>query len=99
MSKLNHYDKVVVKDFIKLQEIKKELIQKQKDTLRLEDFKPKVLTSFVRNRLIDKVYLPLIGDNLAKQIGVVGDNKRTDLMGMLFVITSYSIHYTKLYDS
>jgi len=87
MSKLNHYDKVVVKDFIKLQEIKKELIQKQKDTLRLEDFKPKVLTSFVRNRLIDKVYLPLIGDNLAKQIGVVGDNKRTDLMGMLLLIS------------
>jgi hypothetical protein len=27
------------------------------------------LTSFVRNRLIDEVYLPLIGDNLAKQIG------------------------------
>ena len=38
--------------------------------MRLDEFRPRVLTSFVRNRLIDKVYLPLIGDNLAKQIGV-----------------------------
>ena len=46
-----------------------------------------VLTSFVRNQLIDKVYLPLIGDNLAKQIGVVGENKRTDSMGLLLLLS------------
>ena len=33
---------------------------------------PRVLTSFVRNRLIDEVYLPLVGANLAKQLGAVG---------------------------
>src|SRR5690606_25709189 len=38
---------------------------------------PRVLTSFVRNRLIDRVYLPLIGDNLAKQIGTAGADART----------------------
>ena len=38
--------------------------------MRLDEFRPRVLTSFVRNQLIDEVYLPLIGDNLAKQIGV-----------------------------
>ncbi len=48
---------------------------------------PRVLTSFVRNKLIDEVYLPLIGDNLAKQIGAAGDNKRTDLMGLLLLIS------------
>lgn len=37
--------------------------------LRLDEFKPRVLTSFVRNQFIDQVYLPLIGDNLAKQMG------------------------------
>ena len=37
--------------------------------MRLDEFKPRVLTSFVRNQLIDEVYLPLIGDNLAKQNG------------------------------
>jgi hypothetical protein len=31
--------------------------------------------------------LPILGDNLAKQIGVVGENKRTDLMGMLLLIS------------
>ena len=46
-----------------------------------------VLTSFVRNRLINEVYLPLIGDNFAKQMGTVGVNKRTDLMGMLLLIS------------
>jgi Holliday junction resolvasome RuvABC ATP-dependent DNA helicase subunit len=46
-----------------------------------------VLTSFVRNRLIDEVYLPLIGDNLAKQIGAAGEAKRTDRMGLLLLIS------------
>ena len=32
----------------------------------------RVLTSFVRNRLINEVYLPLVGDNLAKQLGTAG---------------------------
>jgi hypothetical protein len=45
------------------------------------------MSSFVRNRLIDKVYLPLIGSNLAKQIGTAGEGKRTDLMGMLLLIS------------
>ncbi|WP_242985356.1 DNA repair ATPase [Vallitalea okinawensis] len=87
MNKLVHYDDVIAIDYMKFQEIKKELIQGFKDELHLDDFKPKVLTSFVRNRLIDEVYLPLIGDNLAKQIGVVGENKRTDLMGMLLLVS------------
>jgi MoxR-like ATPase len=55
--------------------------------MRLGEFEPRVLTSFVRNRLIDEVYLPLIGDNLAKQIGAAGDRKRTDLMGLLLLIS------------
>ena len=46
-----------------------------------------MLTSFVRNTLIDKVYLPLIGDNLAKQIGAAGEEKRTDRQGMLLLIS------------
>jgi len=56
-------------------------------SLRLEDFRPRVLTSFVRNKLIDQVYLPLIGDNLAKQLGTVGEETRTDRMGMLLLIS------------
>ena len=55
--------------------------------MRLDEFKPRVLTSFVRNRLLDEVYLPLIGDNLAKQMGAAGENKRTDRMGLLLLIS------------
>ena len=46
-----------------------------------------MLGNFVRNRLIDEVYLPLIGDNFAKQIGSVGANKRSDLQGLLLLIS------------
>ena len=34
-----------------------------------------VVRYFVRNKLINDVYLPMIGDNLAKQIGAAGDAK------------------------
>lgn len=87
IEKLRNFTEVTVKDYLKYQEIKKSLIKDFKAELRLDDFKPNVLTSFVRNKLIDKVYLPLIGDNLAKQMGVVGDNKRTDLMGLLLLVS------------
>lgn len=41
----------------------------------------------MRNKLIDEVYLPLIGDNLAKQMGAAGENKRSDRMGLLLLIS------------
>jgi len=55
--------------------------------MRLEEFRPRVLTSFVRNKLLNDVYLPLIGDNLAKQMGATGEGKRTDLMGLLLLVS------------
>ncbi|BCL71233.1 hypothetical protein TUMSATVNIG1_31980 [Vibrio nigripulchritudo] len=64
-----------------------DLLQEAKSNFRLNEFKPRPLTSFVRNKLISESYLPLIGDNFAKQMGTVGDNKRTDLMGMLLLIS------------
>ena len=65
----------------------RELLERERARLRLDELQPKVLTAFVRNRLIDEVYLHLIGANLAKQIGAAGDQKRTDLMGMLLLIS------------
>ena len=44
-----------------------------RDSLRLDDLEPQVPEGFVRNQLIDQVYLPLIGDNLARQIGTIDD--------------------------
>lgn len=76
-----------VQHFRQYSSLKKQLVEDKKEELRLSQFKPRVLSSFVRNQLIDEVYLPLIGDNLAKQMGTAGDNKRTDLMGMLLLIS------------
>ncbi|WP_405753344.1 DNA repair ATPase [Streptomyces sp. NBC_01411] len=63
------------------------LVAAERARLRLDDYRPRVMSSFVRNRLIDEVYLPLIGDNLAKQIGTAGDSKRTDSNGLLLLIS------------
>ncbi|MBL9150985.1 MAG: DNA repair ATPase [Verrucomicrobiales bacterium] len=63
------------------------LIESRRAAMRLEEFKPKVMPAFVRNRLLDRVYLPLIGDNLAKQMGTAGADTRTDRMGMLLLIS------------
>jgi hypothetical protein len=71
-------------DFVQL---KKDLVDRRRNELRLDEFKPRVLTSFVRNKLINDVYLPMVGANLAKQMGVVGEDKRTDLMGLLLLIS------------
>ncbi|WP_328329481.1 DNA repair ATPase [Streptomyces sp. NBC_00455] len=63
------------------------LVAAERARLRLDDYRPRVMSSFVRNRLIDEVYLPLIGDNLAKQLGTAGDSKRTDSNGLLLLIS------------
>lgn len=64
-----------------------DLLEAETRRLRIGEFKPRVMTSFVRNRLIDEVYLPIIGDNLAKQMGAAGANRRTDTMGLLLLIS------------
>jgi len=62
-------------------------MKQERSQLKLDSFKAKPLSSFVRNRLVNESYLPLIGDNLAKQMGTIGENKRTDLMGLLMMIS------------
>jgi hypothetical protein len=86
-AKLARYDAEVAPRFAQFQRLKKDLIERERGRLRLEEFKPRVLSSFVRNQLIDQVYLPLVADNLAKQIGAAGAAKRTDLMGLLLLIS------------
>ena len=85
--RLHHYQNTTLPRFEQFQRLKKQLLARTAETMRLADFRPRVLTSFVRNQLIDQVYLPLIGANLAKQIGTAGEGKRTDLMGLLLLIS------------
>ena len=85
--KLGRFARESVPRFEAYQELKQALIESEKEALRLHEFEPRVLSSFVRNQLVDEVYLPIVGDNLAKQIGAAGDAKRTDLMGLLLLIS------------
>ncbi len=87
MTRLREHDQQCVPLFRQFQQVKNQLVQRYSDELRLDEFKPRVMTTFVRNRLIDRIYLPLIGDNLSKQIGSEGDTKRTDRQGLLLLIS------------
>ena len=84
---LKDYFENEVPAFEKFRAERHRLTLELKEELRLNEFLPKVLTSFVRNKLIDQVYLPLFGDNLSKQLGSAGDNRRTDRSGMLLLVS------------
>ncbi|WP_037628775.1 DNA repair ATPase [Streptomyces aureus] len=63
------------------------LVAAERSRLRVADHRPRAMASFVRGRLIDEVYLPLIGDSLAKQLGTAGETKRTDTGGLLLLVS------------
>ena len=87
MQRLADHRRVWLAGFQQFQQLRHDALTRERDALRLEEFKPRPLASFVRNKLINDVYLPLIGDNLAKQMGTAGENKRSDLMGLLMMIS------------
>jgi len=76
-----------VPGFEALHRLRHELLEGEKARLKLGQFQAKPLSTFVRNQLIDELYLPIIGDNLAKQIGSAGEGSRTDRMGLLLLIS------------
>ncbi|MFI5763177.1 DNA repair ATPase [Streptomyces sp. NPDC051563] len=63
------------------------LLASERTLLRVDAYRPRVMSSFVRGRLVDEVYLPLVGDNLAKQLGAAGAAKRTDSSGLLLLVS------------
>jgi len=87
MRRIQRHVQEVSPQFVQMTEMKKRLTAEFKEELRLEEFRPRVMSAFVRNQLIDKLYLPIIGDNLSKQLGTVGDNTRTDRQGLLLLIS------------
>lgn len=85
--RMRRHRKQFIPGYHQYQNLRQNVLTEQRSFLRLNEFKAKPLSSFVRNKLINDVYLPIIGDNLAKQMGTVGENKRTDLMGLLLLIS------------
>jgi hypothetical protein len=86
-NRLHHHQNHIVPEYHEFLTLRQTIVDRERENLRLEDFVARPLSSFVRNKLINDVYLPLIGDNLAKQMGTIGENKRTDLMGLLLLIS------------
>ncbi len=86
-ARLDYFHSKIKPSFLALQQLKKHWVEQKKKEVKLHTFTSQVLTSFVRNKLINDVYFPLIGANLAKQLGAIGDNKRTDRMGMLLLVS------------
>ncbi|MFB7913563.1 DNA repair ATPase [Streptomyces sp. NPDC056061] len=76
-----------VPGFRAYQRLRTELVAAERSRLRLDDHRPRVMSAFVRNRLLDEVYLPLIGDSLAKQLGTADADRRTDSQGLLLLVS------------
>jgi len=66
---------------------KKGAIEQFRKIIQPEKLKANVPPGFVRNSLINKVYLPLIGDNFARQLGTIGKEKKTNLNGLLLLLS------------
>ncbi|HET8773683.1 MAG TPA: DNA repair ATPase, partial [Thermoanaerobaculia bacterium] len=87
LARLGRFTAERVPAFRAYQHKRSALLDRERKRLRLHELQPKVMSAFVRNKLISEVYLPLIGANLAKQMGVAGEKKRTDLMGLLLLVS------------
>ncbi|MET7664597.1 DNA repair ATPase [Streptomyces sp. NPDC005463] len=72
LARTRQFREHVVPGFRTYQSRRAALVAAERAALRLDEHRPHVLPSFVRSRLIDEVYLPLIGDNLTRQLGTEG---------------------------
>lgn len=76
-----------VPSFRAYQRLRTTLVAAERSRLRLDSLRPRAMAAFVRNRLLDEVYLPLIGDSLAKQLGTADADRRTDSQGLLLLMS------------
>jgi len=84
---LDYFERQTVTHFKAFQTQKRTLIANYEKQLKINEMQAKPLSSFMRNKLINDVYFPMIGANLAKQLGTVGLDKKTARMGMLLLIS------------
>ncbi|MEU2026541.1 DNA repair ATPase [Streptomyces sp. NPDC016469] len=87
LARTEEFRSVAVPGFRAYQRRRAALVAAERTRLRLDDHRPRVMPAFVRNRLLDEVYLPLIGDSLAKQLSTAGADRRTDSQGLLLLVS------------
>jgi ATPase involved in DNA repair/ATPase family associated with various cellular activities (AAA) len=61
-----------VEEFRTFEVARTAVISDLRRALATDQLRPRVITGFVRNRLVDEVLLPLVGDAMAKQLGLNG---------------------------
>ncbi len=84
--RLSRHEQQVAPEWQAFAALRHRVSERERKRLGLDRFLARPIAGFVRNRLIDEVYLPLIGNNLAKQIGTLGD-QRSDRSGLLLLIS------------
>ncbi|MFF7017200.1 MULTISPECIES: DNA repair ATPase [Streptomyces] len=87
LARAGEFRRRTVPAFRAYQRLRTSLVAAERGRLRLDDHRPRVMSAFVRNRLLDEVYLPLIGDSLAKQLGTADADRRTDSQGLLLLVS------------
>lgn len=87
LARTGEFRRHAVHAFRAQQRLRTSLVAAERGRLRLDDHRPRVMSAFVRNRLLDEVYLPLIGDSLAKQLGTADTDRRTDSQGLLLLVS------------
>ncbi|MER7767837.1 DNA repair ATPase [Kitasatospora sp. NPDC096140] len=87
LARVKEFEEVEVPGHRAYRKLRGELLAAEHARLRLDQYRPAPLNGFVRNRLIDQVYLPLIGDNLAKQLGTAESGGPVDRSGLLLLVS------------
>ncbi|TXS37083.1 DNA repair ATPase [Streptomyces sp. OR43] len=87
LARTEEFRTTTVPGFRAYQRRRTSLVAAERTRLRLDDHRPRVMSAFVRNRLLDEVYLPLVGDSLAKQLGTADAGRRTDSQGLLLLVS------------
>lgn len=72
---------------------RRDVLAHWRNELSVASLRPRVLSSFVRNRLVDEVYLPLVGENLARQLGLAGATQ-----GLLLLVSPPGYGKTSLVE-
>ncbi|MFG2842657.1 DNA repair ATPase [Kitasatospora sp. NPDC048296] len=87
LARVREFEDVEIPGYRAYQRLRGELLAAEHARLRLDQYRPAPLNGFVRNRLIDQVYLPLVGDNLAKQLGTADSGGPVDRSGLLLLVS------------
>ncbi len=87
LTRLRHYIDEHVPAWRDYRRRTREMVEREKRRLDVSSLEPEVMSGFVRNQLINEVYLPIVGDNLATQMGTAGDSGQANRSGLLFLIS------------